>query len=136
ELGGLERDGITRLDVHRDAILADAPANAPVLLYASLAARRDTRPAPARSGPPPLACSLRSPLAAHGPNDCLTFCIARGYSTRVPSRPGSGAGIWGSRRVKTSTRRVATATSRAHLWSAGTTYHGAQSVDVAVSASS
>src|SRR5215204_693469 len=58
------------------------------------------------------------------------------YSTTRPSSPGSGSGIRGSRPVNTSTSSEATATSRTHLWSAGTTYHGAHPVEVAEIASS
>ena len=95
ELGRLERDGITRLDVHRVPILVD--------------------------GTP------RRPLGTE---------IGTNHSTTRPSRPGSGSGICGSSVSSTATNSVATATSRTHLWSAGTTYHGDHSVEVSVIASS
>ncbi len=59
-----------------------------------------------------------------------------GQVISMSSTPGSGAGSLGSRRSSASTRISATARFRDQLWSAGTTYHGAHSVDVSRSASS
>ena len=50
--------------------------------------------------------------------------------------PGSGSGSFGSICSSVLTRISATARLRDQLWSAGTTYHGAYSVDVMCSASS
>ena len=52
------------------------------------------------------------------------------------SSPGSGGGYCGSIAVSVSTSNRDTATLRAHLRSAGTTYHGAHAVDVSLSVSS
>ena len=95
ELGRLERDGITRLNVHRVPILADG--------------------------------------APRGPVGCEN---GANYSTTRPSSPSSGGGTLGSSSRSTSTSTEATATSRTHLWSAGTTYHGDHFVVVSVIASS
>src|SRR6266487_2022825 len=61
---------------------------------------------------------------------------ARVYSTLNFSIPGSGSGSLGSIRWSASTRSCATATDFTQLRSAGTTCHGAHSVDVSVSAAS
>jgi hypothetical protein len=58
------------------------------------------------------------------------------YVTWSPSTPGSASGSFGSIRSSASTRSVATASAFTQLRSAGTTYQGAQSVDVSVIASS
>ena len=87
ELGRFERDGITRLDVHRSPFWP------------------------------------MEPRAAHSdrPQMCGRTTRRRGPRDRLPAR-GSG----GRAPSSTSTSNDATATSRTHLWSAGTTYHGAQ----------
>ena len=54
----------------------------------------------------------------------------------MPSMPGSGSGSCGSSRSSSSTRSCATASALTQFRSAGTTCHGAHSVDVSVSASS
>ena len=100
ELGRLERDGITRLDVHR------------VHHFARWNAARD------QSEP-----TIGTESARLLDDQALEAGLrVRDLRDRAVS--------------STSTSSVATATSRTHLWSAGTTYHGAHSVDVAVIASS
>ena len=58
------------------------------------------------------------------------------YSTVIPARSAGGGGYCGFSRRSVSTSSVATTRSRTHLRSAGTTCHGAHSVEVSPSASS
>ena len=58
------------------------------------------------------------------------------HSIASDSMPGSASGNCGSSRSSASTSSSATATALTQFRSAGTTYHGAQSVDVSVIASS
>ncbi len=53
------------------------------------------------------------------------------HSTTTSSSPSSGSGYDRSSASRVSTRILLTARLRYHLWSAGTTYHGAAAVEVA-----
>ena len=113
ELGRLERDGITGLDVHRQSIVAEAHPCAKVGGFPTGSIAGEFRPLA-------LVCVVSADI----------------QSITIPSRSTAGGGYCGSISSSAATISVATATLLTHLWSAGTTYHGAQLVDVRVIASS
>src|SRR4030095_8491909 len=76
-----------------------------------------------------LALERRVGKVRHGDRVEMRAAGAR-HAITSPSMPGSGSGSFGSRRSSGSTRRAATAVLLTQFRSAGTTCHGAHSVDV------